>query len=190
MAYSIHNIYPKAFERPGEAEQIETARKRLVLRSEKARIGKDRFPGLTVHRLAQTALYLASSNASTFERVHTLNTTEANFRARNLDENSLRIITRLSQRALQEAFPPTDDPATDDLNRLDLLARRRAIGHTTPNISFAAALDEAWTYLGHPMEPLLRRTERVILYGDFLEQTTGAVDNHSDDGTNSISLLK
>lgn len=190
MAYSIHNIYPKTSTRPDEAEQIEIARRRLMQQSEKVRTGKNLFPSFTAHRLAQTALYFANSRASSFEKVHTLNAVEANFRARGVNERTMRTMAGLSQRALQEAFPPTDDPAINELNRLDLLARRSAIEHTTSNTPFPVALDQAWTDLGHPMEPLLKKTERIILYGDFLEQATGVIGDPTEDGTGPVSLLK
>jgi hypothetical protein len=163
MTYNIYDSHPTSRAMPDEALRIAELREELMLDSDDIRLGNDRHPEQTTIRLAQSALLLASSAASMFEKTFVLNTVHANILAAGTKRRNMRTIAGLSHQALRVAYPRAKDRATNRLNRLDISARRRAIRHTAPDTPFIIALEEAWGHSGHPIGPLIETTEEIVL---------------------------
>ncbi|MDN5274177.1 MAG: hypothetical protein JWP06_78 [Candidatus Saccharibacteria bacterium] len=198
MTYNVHDIHPTASALPGEALRIEALRKELMLSSEEIRRGADPHPERTIIRLGHDALFLATSAAPMFEKLHVLNAAHANIRAGGFRwHNNMRTIAGLSRRALKIAYPVTKDPTTNQLNRTDIATRRRAIRRTSPTLSFPSALEEAWTHFGHPIDPLIETTEQINLASrqaaireQHRNQETGALIDLLEEDTAPLLLYK
>jgi len=175
MSYHVHDTYPNIPALPGEAEQIELMRRELVRGSNGIRLGNDYHPKNTVSLLSRTALALAASRASMFTKLNTLNMTEANLRGGGLRRYNMRVIAGLSQEALKVGYS-----RTNQLNRTDIAVRRRAIEHTTPELPFSRAMEEAWVHFGHPIDAhavtqgqSIRAAHRAIARERHLNKETG-----------------
>lgn len=164
MAYYVHDIHPNVPALPGEAEQIEEVRRQLIWDSDRIRLGEDPSPRKTTAHLARSAINLASSRASLFGKLHTLNIAHANLLAGGVGRYNMRVIAGLSRKALEVIdHPNTNNQVVNGFYRTEAAARRQAIKHTTPDFPFPDALEEAWGNLGHPIGPLIESTEEIVL---------------------------
>lgn len=145
-----------------EARRIEMARTELITRSDEIRLGSDPHPERTIRVLAHAAEFLVDSAAPEWEKATTLSEAAANLIGSDTKSPSTQHIARLAIATLQQAFPERPDAYIDRLNKDEIRARTGAMTHTSAEVPYSEALEQQWTELNHPLEPLIDRTEDLV----------------------------
>lgn len=151
----INNLSPAA-------ERVHMVRQTLILDSNEVRLGNDHDPEQTARRLTAAAMELFYSEASEFEKVATINQAHANLLGGGVTPETLHHMAGLSLRALDIAFPGSDDAFTNNLNREEIMARLEAIDLTSASMPFIGAYGDAWERRGQPTELMLVRNQELI----------------------------
>jgi hypothetical protein len=173
----------------GEAEEIEATRQELVNRSDEIRLGNDPYPEKTIRTLGQKAQWLADTAAPAFEKGLTLTETYANIYGGGFGNHpAAQNIGRLGKVVLDRTTPDEVTPYTEKLYKDDHDVQLAAIGHTSPEVPFPAALNQAWTEHNHPLDPLIDKTGQTLAEADkqvaqekAAAPATGRYDPFADD---------
>jgi hypothetical protein len=175
-----------------ERHFVDEARSHLLETSGAMRRG-EKDPRYT-RKMATYARLLSRSDAPDFLVASTLATLGGNLHAAGVDNSRVKL---LANAAIRKAYPPEIEPSSDQLNRIEAAALRKAMDTTSQDTPFPAAYDEALVNAGlPPRDVLLAETE--FKNADALEElaeqkrvaTKKASENKEDEPSQDSSSPK